>query len=115
MVTLMGGWTVKNCRKSCDVTPLGMHSRRRKLLCERRGLTIRAMVLGRGFESRLLLKISWKDGQKNNEHYKDNQMRQVTSKNMFLKLGQHKSCLSHHGCRFSYAESTNICARTFYL
>ena len=29
---------------------------------ERRGLSIRAMVLGRGFESRLQLKTRWKDG-----------------------------------------------------
>ena len=29
---------------------------------ERRGLSIRAKVLGRGFESRLQLKTRWKDG-----------------------------------------------------
>ena len=29
---------------------------------QRRGLTIQAMVLGRGFESRLHLKTRWKDG-----------------------------------------------------
>ena len=38
---------------------------------EHRGLTIQAMVLGRGFETRLHLKTRWKDGslgaRKNNE------------------------------------------------
>ena len=50
---------------------------------ERQGLTIRAMVLGRGFESWLHLKTRWRwttRWQKNTKINKDSQMGQVTSK-----------------------------------
>ncbi len=51
---------------------------------ERQGLTIRAMVLGRKFKSRLHLKLDGKDGllvgRKNNENNK------VTTKNIFLNV-----------------------------
>ena len=53
---------------------------------ERHGLTIQAMVLGRGFESRLHLKTRWKDGpldgRKIMKDNKDSQMGQVTPKNI---------------------------------
>ena len=56
---------------------------------ERQGLTIRAMVLGRGFESWLHLKTRWRwttRWQKNTENNKDSQMGQVTSKKNKKKI-----------------------------
>ena len=56
---------------------------------ERCGLTIQAMVLGRGFESRLHLKTRWKngplDGRKIMKEDKCSQMGQVTPKKNILK------------------------------